>query len=134
MYINFEYFSYSMNRLSIQCKDLYFVAGIEEPFYCSICLYDVKERTKLCETFHFELNEGELFKLFKKGTSIFCSVTKCLIPLGEHTKEETFIILRIDKLLSQDIEKDFSKYQKKPVSLLVFFKTMILLYIILFKI
>lgn len=101
--------------MSILVKDLKFLSAIEEPYYCSLCLYDVKDRSKLCETFHFELNDGEFFSLFKKGTSIFCSVNRCLIPLGLHNRNDTFIVVRIDKLYSIDIEKDFSKYQKKPV-------------------
>ena len=104
------------HRLAIHCENLCFLAGVEEPFYGTLALYDVRSRQKLTENMTFDHNDGELFKLFKKGSSIFCMSNRCLVSMGSHHRGSTYLVIRVDKLMSSDIEKDFSKYQKRPQS------------------
>lgn len=105
---------YSTVRLSIDLQELSFTSGVIEPYYCSLALYDVKQRQKLSETFYFELNPKELSGLFKDDeVNVLCTAKRCLIPLGIHNPANTFIIIQVDKLFSGDMEKDIARYQKK---------------------
>ena len=103
-------------KLSISFSNLSFVSGIEEPLYLSATVYDTSGMRRLSETFYFELNEERFLGLFKKSLSAFATARQCVMSLGSHSRESTFLVIRIDKLIGSDADKDLGRFQKRLVS------------------
>ena len=88
--------------------------GIEEPFYCIIALHDIKTKVKLTEDFTFELNRKELSELWYSAPNGVTSSKHAIFPLSNsHNRLATYLVIRIEKLYSGDIEREISKASKK---------------------
>jgi hypothetical protein len=121
MKLNFVFSSRyaGMSGLLIHVKELIFAAGLEEPYYCSLSVHDIKSKTRLCENFHFQTGRDEFLRLWNQRHP-FTSTLRCFVPLPTQmiaNNISIYIIIRIEKLISSDIEKDFSKYSKRTVRL-----------------
>ena len=46
--------------LYVQIKELSFEVGHFEPFYCSLALYDFRERRRISENFYFDFSDPEM--------------------------------------------------------------------------
>ncbi len=51
-------------KIHIEVKNLAFVLGELEPFFCSLALYDVTNKCRLSENFYFDLNSDAIRALF----------------------------------------------------------------------
>lgn len=115
---SFTKFCESINRgrrLLIECIELSFSCGIEEPYYCSLALHDIKQKQKLSESFHFHLNKDEFCKLFDDKSNHFASTRRCFVPITNQFRENIYIIIRVDKLYSGDFDREINRYSKKAV-------------------
>lgn len=50
-------------KIHIEIKNLAFVLGELEPFFCSLALYDATNKTRVSENFYFDLN-SEAVRLY----------------------------------------------------------------------
>lgn len=82
-------------KISVKVQSLQFQAGLSEPFYGTICLYNRERREKLSEDFYFHISPTEMqdAKITCEPRTIFYldapSASVCLlIQLEKHATEE----------------------------------------------
>ncbi|RHN40666.1 putative dedicator of cytokinesis, DHR-1 domain, DHR-2 domain-containing protein [Medicago truncatula] len=82
-------------KISVKVQSLQFQAGLSEPFYGTICLYNRERREKLSEDFYFHISPTEMqdAKITCEPRAIFYldapSASVCLlIQLEKHATEE----------------------------------------------
>lgn len=85
-----------------------------EPLFASMALYDCKERKKVSETFHFDLNPESLKRML--GSHVPYSDTStlargCVFNIS-HPSPDLFIVIRIEKVLQGDINECIEPYLK----------------------
>jgi hypothetical protein len=99
--------------LQISCNELNFASGIDEPLFCSFAVYDMKNRAKLSETMYFQFTKDDAAR---DAVSLVAN-RKCLIPVTLMARTTPYLIIRIEKILSGDIDKEITRYSRKAVSL-----------------
>ncbi|KAL6049946.1 RasGEF domain-containing protein [Balamuthia mandrillaris] len=104
-------------RLLVSCSPLQFQLGQPyEPLFCSLSLYDVSTKEKISETFHWDFHQDSErnalamaagFTTLDKETM----ATKAMFTVY-NPSPAVHLILRIEKLLLGDLDKDLSFYLK----------------------
>ena len=84
---------------------------VDEPFYCTISLHDIKQKARVSELFYFELFSSDKNNLSKAKNPITSS-KECFIPIHSENISDLTVIVRIQKLFKGDIEKDILLYTK----------------------
>eukprot|EP01135_Chromosphaera_perkinsii_P006340 Nk52_evm69s485 gene=Nk52_evmTU69s485 len=101
-------------RIHVKFSELSFKLKQEEPFFCTACLYDCKEKVRVSEEFHFDLNCDEILNELngqKKGERCF----DCVFSVSD-SHNEVFLVVHINKILQdKDIDEAAEPYIKDNV-------------------
>ncbi|XP_027695364.1 dedicator of cytokinesis protein 8 isoform X1 [Vombatus ursinus] len=90
------------NRILVKLQSLKFEIEIE-PLFASIALYDVKERKKISENFHCDLNSDQ-FKGFLRAHTPFVdssSQARAAIFSVTYPSSDIYLVIKIEKVLQQ---------------------------------
>ncbi|XP_046894725.1 dedicator of cytokinesis protein 7-like isoform X5 [Hypomesus transpacificus] len=113
-------------RIMVKCLSLKFEIEIE-PIFGSLALYDVKEKKKISEDFHFDLNSDQMKTLLKPHTphTAISTLARSAIFSITYPSADIFLVIKLEKVLQQgDIgeccepymvmkESDSSKHKEK---------------------
>ena len=103
-----------MQKFKITCKQLSFALPVNEPFFCTLAMHDVKNRKQASECFYFDLNSDELNAIWRgevPDPAVTCR--NCIISLPPIiTADSLFLILRVYRLARGDLEKEAALFQK----------------------
>ncbi len=105
-------------QFSISCVSLAFESKIVEPFFCTLCVYDVAARHKVTEDFHFDLNEkAALEKSFGRSMVMdaISRATNALFSISR-PNSDMYLVLIIDKVLQNQSLKASKPYLSIPSS------------------
>nr|XP_046188958.1 dedicator of cytokinesis protein 7-like isoform X2 [Oncorhynchus gorbuscha] len=113
-------------RIMVKCLSLKFEIEIE-PIFGTLALYDVKEKKKISEDFHFDLNSDQmkgLLRLHTPNTAISTLARSAIFSIT-YPSADIFLVIKLEKVLQQgDIgescepymvmkESDSSKHKEK---------------------
>eukprot|EP01087_Luapelamoeba_hula_P015415 TRINITY_DN4603_c0_g1_i1.p1 TRINITY_DN4603_c0_g1~~TRINITY_DN4603_c0_g1_i1.p1 ORF type:complete len:2339 (+),score=482.98 TRINITY_DN4603_c0_g1_i1:7388-14404(+) len=101
-------------RLLITCHPLKFDNTLffhgYEPLFFSLTLYDLRERTRLSETFYFNHHQESGIDFFGDEADLETQCKKAIMSLHKPTSD-VYLVLRIERLLlTNDIDKDMDFY------------------------
>lgn len=85
-----------------------------EPLFASVALYDSKERKKVSETFHFDMNTEGLKRMLGGHVPYADSSTlarSCIFNIS-HPSPDLFIVVRVEKVLQGDVNECVEPYLK----------------------
>uniref|UniRef100_A0A4W5LDK5 Dedicator of cytokinesis 6 n=1 Tax=Hucho hucho TaxID=62062 RepID=A0A4W5LDK5_9TELE len=113
-------------RIMVKCLSLKFEIEIE-PIFGTLALYDVKEKKKISEDFHFDLNSDQMKGLLRLHTphTAISTLTRSAIFSITYPSADIFLVIKLEKVLQQgDIgescepymvmkESDSSKHKEK---------------------
>uniref|UniRef100_A0A668ACQ8 Dedicator of cytokinesis 6 n=1 Tax=Myripristis murdjan TaxID=586833 RepID=A0A668ACQ8_9TELE len=113
-------------RIMVKCLSLKFEIEIE-PIFGTLALYDVKEKKKISENFHFDLNSDQMKGLLKSHTphTAISTMARSAIFSITYPSADIFLVIKLEKVLQQgDIgeccepymvmkESDSSKHKEK---------------------
>ncbi|XP_076463063.1 dedicator of cytokinesis protein 7-like isoform X1 [Babylonia areolata] len=106
------------HRILVKCLQLSLEMEVE-PIFVSMALYDSKERKKISETFHFDLN-SEMVKRMIAGhvtrQDISTMSRACIFSIT-YPSPDVFLVVRLEKVLQQgDIGECAEPYMKEDKS------------------
>ncbi|KAM6957051.1 dedicator of cytokinesis protein 7 [Aplochiton taeniatus] len=113
-------------RIMVKCLSLKFEIEIE-PIFGSLALYDIKEKKKISEDFHFDLNSDQMKGMLKPHTphTAISTLARSAIFSITYPSADIFLVIKLEKVLQQgDIgdccepymvmkESDSSKHKEK---------------------
>ncbi|XP_048846353.1 LOW QUALITY PROTEIN: dedicator of cytokinesis protein 7-like [Brienomyrus brachyistius] len=113
-------------RILVKCLSLKFEIDIE-PIFGTLALYDAKEKKKISENFHFDLNSDQMKGLLRSHTPhmAISTLTRSAIFSITFPSPDIFLVIKLEKVLQQgDIgeccepymvmkESDSSKHKEK---------------------
>ncbi|XP_041719151.2 dedicator of cytokinesis protein 7 isoform X7 [Coregonus clupeaformis] len=113
-------------RIMVKCLSLKFEIEIE-PIFGTLALYDVKEKKKISEDFHFDLNSDQMKGLLRPHTphAAISTLARSAIFSITYPSADIFLVIKLEKVLQQgDIgescepymvmkESDSSKHKEK---------------------
>nr|XP_046186411.1 LOW QUALITY PROTEIN: dedicator of cytokinesis protein 7-like [Oncorhynchus gorbuscha] len=113
-------------RIMVKCLSLKFEIEIE-PIFGTLALYDVKEKKKISEDFHFDLNSDQMKGLLRLHTpqTAISTLARSAIFSITYPSADIFLVIKLEKVLQQgDIgescepymvmkESDSSKHKEK---------------------
>ncbi|XP_067089899.1 dedicator of cytokinesis protein 7-like isoform X7 [Osmerus mordax] len=113
-------------RIMVKCLSLKFEIEIE-PIFGTLALYDVKEKKKISEDFHFDLNSDQMKTLLKPHMphTAISTLARSAIFSITYPSADIFLVIKLEKVLQQgDIgeccepymvmkESDSSKHKEK---------------------
>ncbi|KAL6048775.1 Dedicator of cytokinesis protein 6 [Balamuthia mandrillaris] len=93
-------------QFTLQIKHIAFVLGEIEPFFCYLALYDVGQRVKLSENFHFDQNSEKLMSYLGKHMQESDPLTRAQKALFTVTKRspDIYLVLQVEKVLQGDAD------------------------------
>nr|CAB3239426.1 dedicator of cytokinesis protein 7 [Phallusia mammillata] len=105
-----EHFGY---RLLVKCLSLELEMDVE-PIFASIALYDTKQKKKISENFHFDLNSDAMKKMMRQeGSASISTLARSAIFSLTHPSHDVFIVIKLEKVLQQgDIGECAEAYMK----------------------
>ncbi|KAK9408182.1 dedicator of cytokinesis protein 8 [Crotalus adamanteus] len=93
---------YLGNRILVKVQTLKFEIEIE-PLFVTVALYDIKERKKISESFHCDLNSEQFKGFLRSHTPCIDSSTQARAAVFSVTypSSEIYLVLKIEKVLQQ---------------------------------
>uniref|UniRef100_A0A5F8H984 Dedicator of cytokinesis C/D N-terminal domain-containing protein n=1 Tax=Monodelphis domestica TaxID=13616 RepID=A0A5F8H984_MONDO len=90
------------NRILVKLQTLKFEIEIE-PLFASIALYDVKERKKISENFHCDLNSDQFKGFLRAHTPVVdpSSQARAAIFSITYPSSDIYLVIKIEKVLQQ---------------------------------
>eukprot|EP00040_Diaphanoeca_grandis_P010020 m.51332 g.51332 ORF g.51332 m.51332 type:complete len:2104 (+) comp21430_c0_seq2:202-6513(+) len=83
-----------------------------EPFFCALAIYDVRDETKISESFFFDLNNpGEGFE-FPHDADIISKSREAVFTV-EYPHDEIYLVLTVEKVLQGDVHSVAETYTKQ---------------------
>ncbi|XP_065185199.1 dedicator of cytokinesis protein 7-like [Sycon ciliatum] len=101
-------------RLLVKCLDLQLELEVE-PFFAVMALYDVREKKKISENFHFDLNSTTINKMmdnYIKEQSM-PSLSRAAVFSITYPHPDIFIVIKLEKVLQKDISECAEPYMKE---------------------
>ncbi|CAF3642968.1 unnamed protein product [Adineta steineri] len=97
---------YTTFKLQVKCLDFKFEPEIE-PMFVTLALYDFKERKKISENFHFDLNSDALKQMIHIRPAVDGSTLSlsAIFPIS-FPSPDIYLIIRIEKVLQQGDSSD----------------------------
>lgn len=85
-----------------------------EPIFASIALYDARERKKVSETFHFDLNPESLKRMLGGHIpySDMSTLARGCIFDVTYPCSDLFLVVRLEKVLQGDLNECIEPYLK----------------------
>lgn len=93
--------------------ELTFQLGNFEPFFCSVCLYDINLKKRISENHYFQVNPDSTLEALVSPEII--PQNKRAIFTVSHPHSEVYMILRIEKILQGDIEEVCEPYCRTDI-------------------
>uniref|UniRef100_A0A8C5CJV4 Dedicator of cytokinesis protein 7-like n=1 Tax=Gadus morhua TaxID=8049 RepID=A0A8C5CJV4_GADMO len=89
-------------RIMVKCLSLKFEIEIE-PIFGTLALYDVKEKKKISEDFHFDLNSDQMKGLLKVHTpnTAISTMARSAIFSITYPSADIFLVIKLEKVLQQ---------------------------------
>ncbi|KAG7265866.1 hypothetical protein CRUP_016129 [Coryphaenoides rupestris] len=89
-------------RIMVKCLSLKFEIEIE-PIFGTLALYDVKEKKKISEDFHFDLNSDHMKGLLKGHTPhmAISTLARSAIFSITYPSADIFLVIKLEKVLQQ---------------------------------
>ncbi|XP_062509807.1 dedicator of cytokinesis protein 7-like isoform X2 [Corticium candelabrum] len=106
-----EHFGY---RVMVKCLELRLDLEIE-PIFAMMAFYDAKERKKISENFHFDLNRGDISKMLSVHGVEKCmpSVSRSAIFSITYPNQDVYLVVKLEKVLQQgDISECADPYMR----------------------
>ncbi|XP_044752960.1 dedicator of cytokinesis protein 7 [Coccinella septempunctata] len=102
------------HRMLVKCQQL--TLDIEmEPLFASMALYDAKEKRKVSETFHFDLNPEGLKRMLGGHipySDISTLARGCIFNIS-NPSPDLFLVIRLEKVLQGDLNECVEPYIKE---------------------
>eukprot|EP00118_Oscarella_pearsei_P025448 m.308201 g.308201 ORF g.308201 m.308201 type:complete len:2149 (+) comp43549_c0_seq1:30-6476(+) len=102
-------------RILVKCLDLKLELMVE-PLFAVMALFDAKEKRKISENFHFDLNSSEVNKMLSHHGTERCmpSISRSAIFSVTYPNPEVYLVVKIEKVLQQgDISEAAEPYMKE---------------------
>eukprot|EP00063_Salmo_salar_P084945 XP_014059780.1 PREDICTED: dedicator of cytokinesis protein 7-like isoform X4 [Salmo salar] len=99
-------------RIMVKCLSLKFEIEIE-PIFGTLALYDVKEKKKISEDFHFDLNSDQMKGLLRLHTphTAISTLARSAIFSITYPSADIFLVIKLEKVLQQgDIGESCEPY------------------------
>ncbi|XP_055884538.1 dedicator of cytokinesis protein 7-like isoform X6 [Biomphalaria glabrata] len=106
------------HRILVKCLQLTLEMEVE-PIFVSMALYDSRERKKISETFHFDLNSEQTLRLISGHITHadVSSVSRSCIFSITYPSPDVFLVVKLEKVLQQgDISECAEPYMKEDKS------------------
>ncbi|KAL7830730.1 hypothetical protein SRHO_G00318570 [Serrasalmus rhombeus] len=89
-------------RIMVKCLSLKFEIEIE-PIFGTLALYDVKEKKKISENFHFDLNSEQMKGLLRSHTPVMAisTLARSAIFSITYPSPDIFLVIKLEKVLQQ---------------------------------
>ncbi|XP_072532648.1 dedicator of cytokinesis protein 7 isoform X1 [Salminus brasiliensis] len=89
-------------RIMVKCLSLKFEIEIE-PIFGTLALYDVKEKKKISENFHFDLNSDQTKSLLRPHTPhiAISTLARSAIFSITYPSPDIFLVIKLEKVLQQ---------------------------------
>ncbi|XP_069623247.1 dedicator of cytokinesis protein 6 isoform X2 [Ranitomeya imitator] len=89
-------------RILVKCISLKFEIEIE-PIFCVMALYDAKEKKKISESFHFDLNSDTVKNLLRTqgGHQAPSTLARSAIFSITYPSPDIFLVIKLEKVLQQ---------------------------------
>uniref|UniRef100_A0AAR2JLK4 Dedicator of cytokinesis 6 n=1 Tax=Pygocentrus nattereri TaxID=42514 RepID=A0AAR2JLK4_PYGNA len=89
-------------RIMVKCLSLKFEIEIE-PIFGTLALYDVKEKKKISENFHFDLNSEQMKSLLRSHTPVMAisTLARSAIFSITYPSPDIFLVIKLEKVLQQ---------------------------------
>ncbi|GFN96685.1 dedicator of cytokinesis protein 7-like [Plakobranchus ocellatus] len=103
------------HRILVKCLQLSLEMEVE-PIFVSMALYDSRERKKISETFHFDLNNENTMRLISGHITHadVSTVSRSCIFSITYPSPDVFLVVRLEKVLQQgDISECAEPYMKE---------------------
>lgn len=86
-----------------------------EPLFASMALYDAKEKRKVSETFHFDLNPEGLKRMLGGHIpySDMSTLSRGCIFNISNPSPDLFLVIRLEKVLQGDLNECVEPYIKE---------------------
>jgi C2 domain in Dock180 and Zizimin proteins/DHR-2, Lobe C len=103
-------------RMLVDVLTLGFHIGNLEPFFCELALFDVVEKRRVSEGFHFHLNSNQSMEIIKQHVVVRQFQDRChraMFSLTENTKSSNVcLILLVHRVLQGDLRNSYDSYGK----------------------
>uniref|UniRef100_A0AAY4CHG2 Dedicator of cytokinesis 6 n=1 Tax=Denticeps clupeoides TaxID=299321 RepID=A0AAY4CHG2_9TELE len=89
-------------RIMVKCLSLKFEIDIE-PIFGTLALYDVKEKKKISENFHFDLNSDQMKSLLRPHIphTAISTLARSAIFSITYPSADIFLVIKLEKVLQQ---------------------------------
>lgn len=117
-------------RILVQCTELSFKIGKLEPLFCSLCLFDMKERKPISENYHFHFNDDFTLSLIGQSVVLRCCIqlssqeqtssgqcTQAIFHLDRRSPNYC-LLLKVERVLQGDVDNSLDLYNKYQVGAL----------------
>lgn len=97
-------------KMMVKCLQLRLESEVE-PVFASMAIYDAKEKKKLSENFHFDLNPEAIKKMLSSHVPYADMSTQSRTALFEisHPSQELYLVIRLEKVLQGDTAEPILK-------------------------
>lgn len=102
------------HRILVKCLQLKLDLEVE-PIFCSMAIYDAKEKKKLSENFYFDLNTDSIRRMLSTHIP-YCDVStqsRSAIFDVTNPSSDLFLVIRLEKVLQGDIKESIEPYLKE---------------------
>ena len=93
-----------------------------EPIFATLALYDAKEKKKVSENFHFDMNGDNLKRMlesYSEKVDYSTQARSCVFDISQPSTD-LFLVVKLEKVLQGDINDAAEPYLKDVVNLLFF--------------
>ncbi|XP_040270913.1 dedicator of cytokinesis protein 6 isoform X6 [Bufo bufo] len=89
-------------RILVKCISLKFEIEIE-PIFCVMALYDAKEKKKISESFHFDLNSDTMKNMLRTqgGHQVPSTLARSAIFSITYPSPDIYLVIKLEKVLQQ---------------------------------
>uniref|UniRef100_A0A7M5X2J4 Dedicator of cytokinesis protein 7 n=2 Tax=Clytia hemisphaerica TaxID=252671 RepID=A0A7M5X2J4_9CNID len=106
-------------RILVRCTELKLELDIE-PIFATMALYDCKQKRKISENFHFDMNQDwhkKMLSPYNKGKIDISTLAKSCIFSVTYPSSEVCLVVKLEKVLQQgDITECAEPYMKDTES------------------
>eukprot|EP01090_Pellita_catalonica_P016371 TRINITY_DN465_c0_g1_i1.p1 TRINITY_DN465_c0_g1~~TRINITY_DN465_c0_g1_i1.p1 ORF type:complete len:134 (-),score=20.01 TRINITY_DN465_c0_g1_i1:20-421(-) len=107
-------------QIVITCKELKFDAGEIEPLFCSLAVYDQAKKTKVTESFHFDMNTGSLAQLPQRLDTALANAKDMIFSIFE-PNPNLFLVFRLEGIIRGSADSAVDIYSKYSTVCYFFF-------------
>lgn len=102
------------HRFVVKFLQLKFDIDIE-PIFCTAAIYDAKERKKISENFHFDMNSDTIKRMLNSHIPYSDNSTSSRSAVFEvtHPSNDLYLVVRFEKVLQGDIKDSIEPYLKE---------------------